>query len=599
MYYELLNNQIVKDIISKFKRKCPKKKEYIDRLVYEFDIILKKDFVKYILTVYELLDLLDNIPFIIRGSSGSSLVCYCLGITNIDPVKYDISFSRFLNESRETMPDIDFDFPYNRRDEVFEKIKNHWENKVGRISNHVMYKEKSATREAIRQALIKNQGKSSFIPRNKCDSRFFPEYKKEIEKTKKELLGKMRCYSLHCGGIIIYDDKLPEDILLKTSKIDNQIIYDKEDVADNGLFKIDILSNRGLAQLYQISDSQLEDYPEEDINITKLLTRGNNIGLTFSESPAMKKLLVMTKPKTISDIAFCLALVRPAAANGDKSKAIYNLETQKENLIIFDDDAIKYIKQSVHCDESTADKYRRAFSKNKKMLMNEFSELLDQFNYTDNKKDKLNQSLYSLRKYSFCKSHAISYAKLVWALAYHKVYNPIEFWLATLNHCHSSYRKWVHFIEAKKAGIKLTNGERPYKIKNNQLISYGKKYKPIEDPIKQFKDYGFWLDSEFLPNMYLHSIDEDIPLPSNKMFVKFRGLISIGRVNRKGKDASTFVTISYDNGKYVDLIFDKMIYFYPYDVIEGEGILESYTDKIKFRHNTNRIIVSSYKLINL
>jgi len=599
MYYELLNNEIVKDFISKFKRKCPKKKEYIDRLVYEFDIIIKKDFVKYILTVYELLDLLDNIPFIIRGSSGSSLVCYCLGITNIDPVKYDISFSRFLNESRETMPDIDFDFPYNRRDEVFEKVQSHWENKVGRISNHVIYKEKSATREAIRQALIKNQGKSTFIPRTKCDSKFFPEYKKEIEKTKKDLLGTMRCYSLHCGGIIIYDENIPEDILLKTSKIDNQIIYNKEDVADKGLFKIDILSNRGLSQLYEISNSPLENYPEEDINITKLFSRGNNIGLTFAESPAMKKLLVMTKPKNMSDVAFCLALVRPAAANGEKSKAIYNLESQKENLIIFDDDAIKYIRQTVHCDEGTADKYRRAFSKNKKMIMNEFSEMLNQFNYTDAKKDKLNQSLYSLRKYSFCKSHAISYAKLVWALAYHKVYNPIEFWLATLNHCHSSYRKWVHFIEAKKAGIELTNGEKPYKLKNNKLISYGKKHKILEDSIKQYKEYGFWLSKEFLPNMYLTIIDEDIPLPPNKTFIKFRGLISIGRVNKRGKDTSTFVTIGYDNGKYVDLIFDKMVYYYPYDIIEGEGILESYTEKLKLTHNTNRIMVSSYKLINL
>ena len=599
MNYELLNNDKVKEVIKKFKRKCPKKKDYLDRLVYEFDVIIKKKFDEYILKVYELLQLLEDIPFIIRGSSGSSLVCYCLGITNIDPVKYNISFSRFLNETRDSMPDIDFDFPYNRRDEVFDKINNHWVDKVARISNHIMYKNKSATREAIRQALIKNEGKSKFISREKCDSRFFPQFKKEIEITKNKLLGQMRCYSLHCGGIVIYNDKVPDDIKLLDSKTENQIIYNKDDVADNGLFKIDILSNRGLAQLYDLSESPLEDYPETDLNITKLFSKGNNIGLTFSESPAMRKLLVMVKPKTIMDVAFCLALVRPAAADGSKSKAITDFQLGRENSIIFDDDAIKFIKNSISCDEGMADKYRRAFSKNKKILINDFVNVLNQFNYSDDKKDKLYHSLHSLQKYSFCKSHAISYAKLVWALAYHKVYNPVEFWLATLNHCHSSYRKWVHMNEAKTAGLELINGDRPYKMKKNKLISYGKKYKQLDDIIEQYKDYGFWLSKEFLPNMYLNIIDEDIPLTENKYFVKFRGLIAIGRVNRKPRNISTFVTIGYDNGKYVDLIFDKIVYYYPYDIIEGEGIMESYSNTLHFNRNTNRIIVTNHKLIKL
>jgi len=148
MNYHILENTIVKDIIKKFKRKCPKRKEYLDRLTSEFDIIIKKNFYNYILQVYELLDLVKDIPHIIRGSSGSSLVCYCLGITNIDPVEDNVCFARFLNETRQSMPDIDFDFPYNKRDEVFERIDKHWNNRVARISNHVMYKEKSATRKA-------------------------------------------------------------------------------------------------------------------------------------------------------------------------------------------------------------------------------------------------------------------------------------------------------------------------------------------------------------------------------------------------------------------------------------------------------------------
>jgi DNA polymerase-3 subunit alpha len=603
--YNIFNNEIVKDILKKFKRKCPRKDIYIDRLATELDIIIKKEFYNYIFQVYELLDLVRDIPFIIRGSSGSSLVCYLLGITNIDPVEDNISFARFLNETRESMPDVDFDFPYNKRDEVFERIDKHWEARVARISNHVIYQEKSATREAIRQSMIKNDGKSSFISKSKCNPKFFPQWKLEIENKKKELMGTMRCYSLHCGGIVIYDDKIPDEIKLET-KNKNQIKYNKDDVSDNGLFKIDILSNRGLAQLFDISDHPIENYPKNDELVTKLFAKGHNIGLTFAESPAMRKLLALVKPKDILGIAFCLALVRPAAANGFKSKAIVDFERGEfGNYLIFDDDAIHFIKSSINCDEGVADKYRRAFSKNKKLLMTEFDNLLKEFNGSE----KVKSSLRDLRKYSFCKSHAISYAKLVWALAYCKVYFPQLFWLATLNHCNSSYRKWVHYNEAKTSGIELCAGKKPYKLKENRLISLGgeKKSSKIEDPIQQYKTYGFWITPEFLPNMYLEIIDDDIPLLENQYAVKFRGVIAIGRVNNKNKynynkqdESITFVTIGYDNGKYIDLTIKKTCPFYYYDIVEGEGLLTSYDNKkVSFSRNTNKIMVTSHKMIKL
>jgi len=607
MSYDILNNEIVKDIISKFKRKCPKKKEYLDRLATEFNVIIKKEFYNYILQVYELLDLVKDIPHIIRGSAGSSLICYCLGITNIDPVEDNVSFARFLNETRTTMPDIDFDFPYNKREEVFERIDKHWANRVARISNHIMYKDKSATREAIRQSMIKNDGKSKFISKQKCNPNYFPQWKLEIEKTKKELMGTMRCYSLHCGGIVIYNDEIPDDIKLE-SKNKNQIKLNKDDVSDEGLFKIDILSNRGLAQLFDISETPIEKYPKEDNEITNLFKKGRNIGLTFAESPAMKKLLALVKPKNIMDIAFCLALVRPAAANGAKTQAIVDFERGEfGNYLIFDDDAIQFIKSSINCDEGVADKYRRAFSKNKLMLINEFQGLMRQFNINENKKQQINESLNDLRRYSFCKSHAISYAKLVWALAYCKVHFPKEFWLSTLNHCHSAYRKWVHYNEAKSAGIKLCAGKKPYVLNGDKLIAIGKKYEIVDDVIKQYKNYGFWLTDDFLPNKYLEIVDEDIPLPENQYYVKFRGLIATGRINNKNKynysksnDFVTFVTLGYDNGKYIDITIDKNVYFYHYDVIEGYGLLTSCDNKkVHFNWNTNKIMVSKYKLIKL
>ena len=117
-----------KEIIkNKFVRECPDIPEYKNRLDRELNIIINKNFTEYILRVCEILELIKEIPHIIRGSSGSSLVCYLLGITNIDPIINKICFARFLNEYRNSMPDIDMDFPHNKRDKIFEKIFNKWE----------------------------------------------------------------------------------------------------------------------------------------------------------------------------------------------------------------------------------------------------------------------------------------------------------------------------------------------------------------------------------------------------------------------------------------------------------------------------------------
>ena len=102
--------------------KLPRKTEYKNRLHLELDLIIRKKFVNYLINVCDILDLVNDIPHIIRGSAGSSIICYCLGITNIDPVKENICFARFLNEKRETMPDVDMDFPYDKRQLVFDRL---------------------------------------------------------------------------------------------------------------------------------------------------------------------------------------------------------------------------------------------------------------------------------------------------------------------------------------------------------------------------------------------------------------------------------------------------------------------------------------------
>lgn len=587
-------------LAKRFVRKCPQEKIYVDRLAHELSLINKKGFVDHFLLARDVLDLATDVPHITRGSCGSSLVCYLLGISNIDPVKENISFARFLNHYRSTPPDIDFDFSHKKRDIIFQRVHDKWGDKVARISNHVYYKEKSALRQAI-----KDNGITKFVPKSKCKPERFPKQKDDIVKRRDELMDTFRHYSLHCGGIIFYKDDVPEDIILNKEKKGKQaerpgakikqIKYNKDDVEDNGKLKIDILSNRGLSQLFDISKMQLEDYPQNDKLTEELLANANCIGLTFAESPIMIKTMISIKPKTMKDLATCLAIIRPAAASGGR-KTFYLKNAAKgmySDYIIYDDDAINYIRKLVDCDEATADKYRRSFAKRKMKDMMYFDCIINDMVEYDSIIDNLNQ----LRKYSFCKSHAFSYAQLVWGLAYQKAHNPKKFWRSTLNNCNSMYRKWVHFSEAKTSGLKLTLGCKPWIIKNGELVGKGvdKYRKNIYDPnspIDQYLTYGYWTSKKFLPGMYLKILDE------RKKLVEFRGLIATGRPYRgnynkfknntrsriKGRDTEgcTFITIGYKTGYFIDLTIYGLHKIGWCDIVKGKGYLKQYIQDVEY-----------------
>ena len=248
---------------------------------------------------------------------------------------------------------------------------------------------------------------------------------------------------------------------------------------------------------------------------------------------------MLIKPTNIVDLSKCLAVIRPAV-----SKNKYDPEG-----IIFDDDAIEFIKNVINCDEEDADKYRKGFAKNDKIVINEFIEKTKNLNI--DKYDEKIKMLKNLRKYSFCKSHSISYAQLVLGLAYQKVYKPKEFWLSTLNHNNSSYKKWVHFNEAKSAGWDLTLGQRPWKVQGNKLVAtttyYNKEYP--DNSLQQLKLWGYWTSKDFIPGMYFKESGNS---------VEFKGLIATHRSIRRDDKIITMINIGYDNNKYIDIT----TYFY-------------------------------------
>ena len=340
----------IQRLTERFKRQMPDGEVYQRRLAEEFELILKQRFTEYFFKICDIIDLTQDVKHMTRGSAGSSLVCYLLGITDVDPVKWNIPVARFLNPLRDDLPDVDIDFEHWRQKDIMERIFKKWPGKTARISNYVTYQPKSARREAAKRLGVKGN-----LPRNFK----YEDYDidpKEAKRIEQKLLGKKRCISKHCGGVIMFDRQLPKSLISE----DNQILLDKYEVEDLEHLKVDILANRGLSQLLEIDpDKNLTDYPEQDEATAKLLSRGDVLGVTQGESPAMRRLFRAIQPKSVYDCVFATAMIRPVALTGRQKASMFNDWTKDgvQDSIVFEDDAIEIISDIIGIDMYEADMY--------------------------------------------------------------------------------------------------------------------------------------------------------------------------------------------------------------------------------------------------
>ena len=529
----------------------PDDPQYQERLKKEFQLIEHFDFVGHILRVRQILDLAEGIPYLTRGSAGASLICYLLKISNIDPIRHNIPLARFMHYGREDYPDIDIDFPSHLRDELYERIYQKWPGKFARISNEVTHGTKSALREAIRETGYRKAFSRFLTPE---DILPFDEAM-EVRRRAAELEGEFKHYSLHCGGIVHFEKGVPKKLKIGA----NQVGLTKDDVARLGLVKIDLLCNRGLSQLMDIDPKlQPHQYPETDKATSKLFCEGDNIGLTFAESPTCRNAFLAIQPQNVYEVGLALAVVRPMAGGAHKSDVLqhWNKTRDVSQKLVYEDDAITLIQKELNCDEEEADRYRKGYKREDFRITQEFENKC--------KNQHLIGQLRRLKKYGFCKAHAISYGRLVWALAYQKAHNPKRFWQATLNNCNSYYRPWVHMREAS-AYWKISPGRRPWYSDDsgNKLLSENDKPKLFTAPEEEYLEKNWWSDPNFLSNMYQKKGNQEI---------FFRGLIACGKEHWRGDRFVTYLTIGTDNGEYLDLYFSGRVNYEPYDWIMGSGI---------------------------
>jgi len=525
----------IEKLIQRFKRPIPQTEEYTVRLVEEFELILNQRFTDYFLQICDIIDLTQDLTHMTRGSAGSSLVCYLLGITDVDPVKWQIPVARFMNPMRDDLPDVDIDFEHHRQLEVMNRIFKKWPGKTARLSNYVMYRQKSARKEAAKRLGIKGN-----LPRNFK----YEDYDidpKEAKRIENRLIGKKRAISKHCGGIVMFTRQLPKSLISQ----DNQILLDKHEVEDLEHLKVDILANRGLSQLLEIDPhTALADYPEEDQKTSELLCRGDILGVTQGESPAMRRLFRAIQPTSVHDCVFATAMVRPVAMSGRQKAAMFQDWSQEaiQDSIVFEDDAISIIADIIGVNMYEADMYRRAFAKKNDEKILEFVERMG----VHPRKQEAMVALQSLSGFGLCRAHAVNLGRLIWALAYQKAHNSKEFWRANIKHCQGSYRPWVYQVEAHRQGIPTYSGWWHRGFPNNLGVRQ------------------LWLDR-----------------------VEFAGVIANGRCYRgKGNRWVTFLTLGIGPGEYIDIVVKRAVSYRDGDIVQGQG-------RVQHSNNSDYIDTSS------
>jgi DNA polymerase III alpha subunit len=496
--------------------------EYETRLSDEIKILIELDYLWFIKRLVEIYNEHIKIyPNLLRGSAGSSLLLYYLGINQIDPIKYSISLTRFVNKLRNTSPDIDIDVPSSIRNNLMDTI----------IDNNV---------DTMR--ITSNYNDESNI--------YFDNLIREDPSVS----------VLHNSAIIIYSRK-QQDVIEKTKLTHIQLGLTKNNIEEEGLKKIDVLANTALEQLYFIDNAKkIYDYNFYDPDVYKFMIDDDGIGITFAETPMVQHIIKILKPTNIEQLSICISIVRPFACDNICDNITWD---KLKYEIIYDDDFINFLNVKLKIDEDEADNIRRLFKKKSDSnKMNEFIQRIDDSDLEINDKIKLKRILFKLSKYSFCKAHSINYARMIYCLYWNKFFNSKKFWISTIKTIKGYYKDWVYIRKG---------------------LEYGLKFKGVENcnPFYHYVYTGFWLGKEFMSRCYLKinsiveqvsCLDENVHRIKYNQECQFRGLIAgIGNMTTKYHKYQMIITLGYDNNKFINLHLNKKRDLSKFKQISGKG----------------------------
>jgi DNA polymerase III subunit alpha len=477
-------------------------KVYLDRLEEELSVIKDKSFASYFLVVGDMINWAKENNIMVgpgRGSAAGSLVCYTLGITDVDPIKYDLLFFRFINPERNDFPDIDTDFEDRRRKEVKDYLKKKFKH-VASISTYTYFKDKGVIRDAARVFMVplsdvNRAMKSIDTFEDFMDSPNTKEFRMkypEVVWLAERLRGKIRSVGVHAAGVVVAKDDIRKFAPVESRADANDdvsgripvVAYDMDTVADIGLIKLDAL---GLKTLSVISDTlkSIKDRSGKQINLSSLslddpkvyktLSEGYTKGVFQAEATPYTNLLIKMGVSVFEDLAASNALVRPGAMNTVGSSYIKRKHGQEavqyihpimkpftENtygVIIYQEQVMQACVHLGGMTWSEADKVRKIIGKKKDAK--EFDEFKDRFivgaskHISKKQAETLWHTFEAHAGYSFNRSHAVAYSMLSYYTAWLKTYYPLEFMFSILKNENDKDVRTEYLIEAKRLGLKV------------------------------------------------------------------------------------------------------------------------------------------------
>ena len=496
--------------------------KYQERLTYELSVIEKMGFADYFLIVYDYVLFAKKNSILVgagRGSAVGSLVSYSLGITDVDPLEYNLLFERFLNPERVTMPDIDIDFEESRRDEVIKYVKERYGiDKVANIMTFGTLKSKLVLRSVGKCLEIYPNLLDSFV--NKFDAKLdllenlknpdiaylikTQEKLKQLVQISLKLEGLKKHISTHAAGVVISSVTLDEVIPIHYNGEELLTGCTMNYLEELGLLKMDFLALKNLTIIKNVIELieknlgkkvQLSKIDLNDSKVLDLFYRVETVGIFQFESEGMKNFLRKLKPTKFLDIVSAIALYRPGPMENidtfvrrkeGKEKIVYlhrDLEPilkETYGIIVYQEQIMQILVKIGGFSFAEADLIRRAMSKKKKEIIvsgeEKFLNGAKKLGYDLNIAKEIYSLILKFANYGFNKSHSVSYALIGYQMAYLKAYYPIYFLANLLNMNVDSVIKTKEYIAlAKRYGIivlppLINQSTNMYEIKNNTLL---------------------------------------------------------------------------------------------------------------------------------
>lgn len=505
---------------------------------YELTFIEQMSYAEYFLTVHDIVRYARDNKILCqgRGSAANSTVCYCLGITSVDPSKFDLLFERFISSARNEPPDIDVDFEHERREEVMQYIyRKYGRDRAAVVATVTQMHHKGAIRDVGKamglsvdtitrlSGLIWDFSDEGF-DRDRIISQGInpddPTIRKVLELTAR-YIGFPRQLGQHTGGFVITQGKLSDLCPIMNARMEDRtnIEWNKDDIDTLKFLKIDVLALGmltcirkafDLAKAHYGLDLTLANIPQDDPKVYEMVSHADTIGVFQIESRAQQSMLPRLKPKCFYDLVIEVAIVRPGPIQGDmvhpylrrrngEEPVIYPSEELKEILgrtlgvPLFQEQAMKIAIVAAGFTPTEADELRRSMATFKfKGMMSHFEKkLIDGMTrrgYTHEYARRVFRQLEGFGSYGFPESHAVSFALLVYVSSWIKCYYPEIFASALLNSMPMGFYQPAQIvIDARRHGVEVRPVDVNYSLWDNKLEEKAGKYFAVRLGFRQVK----------------------------------------------------------------------------------------------------------------